>query len=116
MPFYFSMYGTGQTPWCDLPDIDLAYREAIEDARQLMSNAILEGRDISSRYIEIGDQAGELLQTIPFRHSDQAFIFLFGYAVTAPGDFFQLRPINATLYVFDNSVGLDDGTLSHREI
>jgi hypothetical protein len=31
-----------------------------------MSNAILEGRDISSRYIEIRDQAGELLLTVPF--------------------------------------------------
>jgi hypothetical protein len=71
MPLYFFNVRCGSDTvvdleGTDLQDIDLAYREAIEDARQLMSNAILEGRDISSRYIEIRDQAGELLLTVPF--------------------------------------------------
>ena len=50
----------------DLPDIATARIEAIKDARELMSNAILEGRDISSRRIEICNEAGDVLLDVAF--------------------------------------------------
>lgn len=50
----------------DLPDIETARGEAIEDARALMSSAVLEGRDISRRHIEIRNEAGDLLLTVEF--------------------------------------------------
>ena len=51
----------------ELKDMDAAYISAIEDARALMSEAILEGKDISSRRIEICDEIGRPLQVVPFR-------------------------------------------------
>lgn len=51
---------------CDLRDLDDAYVSAIDDARALMSEAILEGKDISSRMIEICDEARTCLQVISF--------------------------------------------------
>lgn len=51
----------------ELDDMEAAYRSAIEDARALMSEAILEGKDISSRKIEICDAQGIPLQIVPFR-------------------------------------------------
>ena len=43
----------------DLPDLDTARAEAIEDARSLMSDAILSGRDISQRQIQICNEKGK---------------------------------------------------------
>lgn len=51
----------------ELDDMDAAHVSAIEDARALMSEAILEGKDISSRTIEICDADGTRLQVVPFR-------------------------------------------------
>ena len=51
----------------ELIGLDAAYISAIEDARALMSEAILEGKDISSRRIEICDEQGTQLQIVPFR-------------------------------------------------
>lgn len=50
----------------ELLDIDVARIEAVKDARTLMGNALLEGRDISSRSVEICDEAGHILREIPF--------------------------------------------------
>jgi hypothetical protein len=51
----------------NLLDLDTAHDEAIKDARSLMSDAILEGRDISSRFIQIAGEDGEVLLVVPFR-------------------------------------------------
>lgn len=51
----------------ELEGMDAAHVSAIEDARALMSEAILEGKDISSRKIEICDENGALLQVVSFR-------------------------------------------------
>ena len=53
----------------DLPSMDEAYVSAIEDARALMSEAILEGKDISSRKIEICNEDNSPLQIVPFREA-----------------------------------------------
>lgn len=50
----------------DLPDLEHARAEAILDARTLMSDAIREGWDISSRSIQITDEQGNVLLVIPF--------------------------------------------------
>lgn len=50
----------------DLPSLELARQEAIKDARLLMSAAMLDGRDISGRWIEIQNEQGELLLSVPF--------------------------------------------------
>ncbi|WP_307877428.1 MULTISPECIES: DUF6894 family protein [unclassified Rhizobium] len=50
----------------DLADLDDARREAIMDARGLMSAAILQGRDISHRHIEICNEDGDILLKMPF--------------------------------------------------
>jgi hypothetical protein len=49
-----------------LSSLQKAQAEALLDARSLMSAAILEGDDISGRSIEIRNEAGELLFTLPF--------------------------------------------------
>lgn len=50
----------------ELPSLEHARIEAIEDARSLMSNAILVGEDISSRGMEIRNQNGEVLLSMAF--------------------------------------------------
>lgn len=50
----------------DLPDLEHARIEATLDARSLMSDAIRQGRDISSRSIQISDERGTALLTVPF--------------------------------------------------
>lgn len=51
----------------DLPDLEHAWAEAIEDARSLMSDAVLRGEDISCRRLDICNEAGEVLLTVPFK-------------------------------------------------
>ncbi len=51
----------------ELPSLENARLEAIEDARTLMSDAILLGQDISSRRLEICNEAGDVLLTLPFK-------------------------------------------------
>lgn len=50
----------------ELTDLGAAKREAIKDARGMMSTAIREGRDISHRHIEICDAVGTVLVKVPF--------------------------------------------------
>lgn len=57
----------------ELRDVDVARAEAVEDARILMSNALLDGRDISSRSMEICDEAGNILHVIPFTSAFSRF-------------------------------------------
>lgn len=49
-----------------LATIDDARREAVQDARALMSQAVLSGNDISARKIHICDEQGALLLIVPF--------------------------------------------------
>ncbi|MBY3266868.1 hypothetical protein HFO15_35515 [Rhizobium laguerreae] len=51
----------------ELPSLEDAKAEAIEDARALMSDAILLGQDISSRRLEICNEAGDVLLTVLFK-------------------------------------------------
>ncbi|MGZ2384704.1 DUF6894 family protein [Rhizobium brockwellii] len=51
----------------ELPSLEDARLEAIEDARTLMSDAILLGQDISSRRLEICDEGGYVLLTVLFK-------------------------------------------------
>lgn len=50
----------------ELPDLEHARREAIRDARHLMAEAIRAGQDISSRSIQVCDEGGSILMTLPF--------------------------------------------------
>jgi hypothetical protein len=51
----------------ELPSLEDANAEAIEDARTLMSDAVLLGQDISSRRVEICNEAGDVLLTVSFK-------------------------------------------------
>jgi hypothetical protein len=50
----------------DLSDLEVARGEAIEDARVIMSQAILKGRDVSGRTMHIADGDGTVLLKVPF--------------------------------------------------
>ncbi|MBB4403583.1 MULTISPECIES: DUF6894 family protein [Rhizobium/Agrobacterium group] len=50
----------------DLPSLDRAIEEALKDARALMSEAILQGRDISQGSIIIQDKQREVLKVVRF--------------------------------------------------
>jgi hypothetical protein len=68
--YYFNVVTTTTTvedlEGTELPSLDAARKEAIKDARQLMGAAILDGDDISSRRIEISNDAGEVLFVLRF--------------------------------------------------
>ncbi len=69
--YFFAMVLRGQRipdeEGTELPSLDVARLEALQDARGLMSAAILDGRDISEGgRIEVLDENGQLLLTIPF--------------------------------------------------
>ena len=50
----------------ELATLDDAKREAVLDARALMSQAVLAGRDISARRIHICDEEGGVLLIVQF--------------------------------------------------
>lgn len=50
----------------DLPTLDRAIEEALKDARALMSEAILQGRDISEGCIIIRNRQQEVLKVVRF--------------------------------------------------
>jgi len=50
----------------DLPDLEHARLDAVRDARHLMSDSIRCGRDISSRLIQICDEAGKVQLILRF--------------------------------------------------
>jgi hypothetical protein len=49
----------------ELPDVEAARAEALEDAREMMSEAVRGGLDISERRIEIESETGEIV-VVPF--------------------------------------------------
>ncbi|MDR9780970.1 DUF6894 family protein [Rhizobium redzepovicii] len=53
----------------EFASLEEARAEAVLDARELMSTAILDGRDVSGRSIEICNEAGETLLVLPFREA-----------------------------------------------
>jgi hypothetical protein len=71
MPRYFFHHVTkaghvSDLEGTNLPNLDRARAEAVLDARSLMSDAIQQGQDISSRSIQICDEMGNVLLTVPF--------------------------------------------------
>lgn len=68
--FYFAVISKNERvldfEGTELPSLDAAREEAIEDARALMSAAILAGKDISVRRIEITDRDDKLLFSLAF--------------------------------------------------
>lgn len=74
MPRYFFHYHIGQDRVQDLdgsvlPDLAAARAEAVQNARDLMSEAVRRGFDISHRTYQICDESGVLLATLPFASS-----------------------------------------------
>lgn len=71
MPRFFFTVISGKTvlddqEGSDLPSLDRATEEALKDARALMSEAILQGRDISEGYIIVRDKHEEVLKVVLF--------------------------------------------------
>ncbi|KAJ34363.1 DUF6894 family protein [Agrobacterium pusense] len=71
MPRFFFSIVSGQhilddDEGSDLASLDQAIEEAHKDARELMSEAILQGHDISDGCVVIRDSARELLKVVPF--------------------------------------------------
>ncbi|EJZ18681.1 hypothetical protein NE852_28325 (plasmid) [Rhizobium sp. Pop5] len=68
--FYFNVVSGADTvvdpEGSELATLEDARREAVQDARALMSQAILAGRDISGREMHICDEDGNVLLTLPF--------------------------------------------------
>jgi hypothetical protein len=68
--YYFNVISASGTVMdyegVELESLDDARDEALEDARFLMSAAILDGRDISARHIEVCNETGDVLMRIPF--------------------------------------------------
>jgi hypothetical protein len=68
--FYFNVITAGGTIFdeegSDLSDLDTAKAEARRDAQSLISDAALRGIDISSRSIEVCNDQGRVLWTLPF--------------------------------------------------
>ena len=51
---------------CVHPDLAGVHIEAVDAARQMMSTAVLRGRDISGWAFEIVDRKGVVLERLPF--------------------------------------------------
>lgn len=67
--FFFNFVGSetvSDTEGTELTSLDAARREALDDARAIMSDAILEGFDVSGRRVEIHDETGKLILIVPF--------------------------------------------------
>jgi hypothetical protein len=72
--YYFNVVTSTETiedpEGTELPSIEAARVEAIEDARQLMASAMLSGRNISTRCIEITNDYGLVLLVIMIPFTD----------------------------------------------
>jgi TPP-dependent trihydroxycyclohexane-1,2-dione (THcHDO) dehydratase len=75
--FYFNVTTATETiidqEGTELANIDVAQSEAKHDALALMSDAMREGRDISSRSIQICDETGHVLLIVPFTSAFSRF-------------------------------------------
>lgn len=73
--FYFSVVSGADTvvdpEGSELATLEDARLEAVQDARALMSQAVLAGRDISGRKMHICDEEGNVLLTLPFSETVQ---------------------------------------------
>ena len=71
--YYFHVVGHGSRiedpEGTDCADLSAAREEAVACARDLMAHAIRQGRDISSRSIEVRDAHGGVALTLPFRRA-----------------------------------------------
>jgi hypothetical protein len=71
--YYFNIITLSETihdrEGTELSSLQAARTHAIDDARGLMSTAVLEGRDISGRHIEITNEAEEVLLIVAFREA-----------------------------------------------
>ncbi|MBX4867261.1 MULTISPECIES: DUF6894 family protein [Rhizobium] len=68
--FYFNVVSEAGTvvdlEGSELATLTHARREAVQDARALMSQAVLRGKDISSRKIHVCDEEGNVLMILHF--------------------------------------------------
>lgn len=67
--FFFNLVGSETVrdiEGTELKSLEAARSEAVEDARAIMSDAVLAGFDVSGRRIEIHDESGTLLLVVPF--------------------------------------------------
>ncbi|PDT14216.1 hypothetical protein CO670_24225 [Rhizobium sp. J15] len=68
--FYFNVVSEAGTvsdlEGSELATIEDARQEAVQDARALMSQAVLAGMDISARKIHICNEDGTLILIVPF--------------------------------------------------
>lgn len=51
----------------DLPDLSAARREAEHAARELLAILLRSGGELDGQVFEISDEAGDILETLPFR-------------------------------------------------
>ena len=75
--FYFNLVSAAGTiadfEGTELATLEDARREAIRDARALMSQAVLSGKDISARRVHICDEQGGILLIVPFTETIRPF-------------------------------------------
>ena len=73
LPHYFlhvrNGWPTEDPEGADFTDLEAARMEAIGAARELLSEAILAGNLLLEHKIEIADEAGRVLLTVPFREA-----------------------------------------------
>ena len=56
----------------DLPDLDAARAEAVQGAREILAQKVKAGEVVDGQRIEITDDAGTLLATVPFKDAIRA--------------------------------------------
>jgi hypothetical protein len=72
MPRYFFHIRTGDAvirdpDGSDLPNLDAAHAEARQAARDLLAALLKEGGVLDGQVFEISDEAGSVLERMPFR-------------------------------------------------
>ena len=51
----------------ELPDVDAVYEEAVESAREIMSQQVLRGERANGQAFVIADECGNTVMTFPFK-------------------------------------------------
>lgn len=68
--FYFHLYNdiiATDEEGRELPDAEAARAEAIAEAREMMTEAVLKGEVILSHRIVIADESGKVVSTVTYR-------------------------------------------------
>ena len=69
--YYFHMRSPGDYvrdfEGMDLADMDEVREEALESAKDILSDAFRAGRDVDHRQYEVVDEAGDIVLTFPLR-------------------------------------------------